>query len=142
MSAKCEPDTLLANSEVARLTSVCEVADQQLALRYTSGEFDGVLRRGNMPSGLCWSVTSTSLWIAPRPRSAEDVPQCIFAKLPTTVYTKVEVAHVSEKHGCTLTRSRLHFGTPAPDYFWKNNIRVDVNLATGRLPGTEADYWG
>lgn len=46
MSAKCELDTLLANSEVAKLTSVCEVADQQLALHYTSGKFDGVLRRG------------------------------------------------------------------------------------------------
>ena len=53
MSAKCELDTLLANSEVAKLTSVCEVADQQLALHYTSGKFDGVLRRGKYAF---WSV--------------------------------------------------------------------------------------
>ena len=94
ISAKCELDTLLANSEVAKLTSVCEVADQQLALHYTSGKFGGVLRRGKYAF---WSVLERheyQLVDISTPEVAEDVPQYIFAKLPTTVYTKVEVAAV------------------------------------------------
>lgn len=136
MSAKCELDTLLANSEVAKLTSVCEVADQQLALHYTSGKFDGVLRRGKYAF---WSVLERheyQLVDISTPEVAEDVPQYIFAKLPTTVYTKVEVAQY-QKARLYFDQKLIRILDAGTYYFWKNNIRVDVNLVDTRLTRME-----
>ena len=120
ISAKCELDTLLANSEVAKLTSVCEVADQQLALHYTSGKFDGVLRRGKYAF---WSVLERheyQLVDISTPEVAEDVPQYIFAKLPTTVYTKVEVAQY-QKARLYFDQKLIRILDAGTYYFWKNN---------------------
>ena len=136
ISAKCELDTLLANSEVAKLTSVCEVADQQLALHYTSGKFDGVLRRGKYAF---WSVLERheyQLVDISTPEVAEDVPQYIFAKLPTTVYTKVEVAQY-QKARLYFDQKLIRILDAGTYYFWKNNIRVDVNLVDTRLTRME-----
>lgn len=136
MSAKCELDTLLANSEVAKLTSVCEVADQQLALHYTSGKFDGVLRRGKYAF---WSVLERheyQLVDISTPEVAKDVPQYIFAKLPTTVYTKVEVAQY-QKARLYFDQKLIRILDAGTYYFWKNNIRVDVNLVDTRLTRME-----
>ena len=119
MSAKCELDTLLANSEVAKLTSVCEVADQQLALHYTSGKFGGVLRRGKYAF---WSVLERheyQLVDISTPEVAEDVPQYIFAKLPTTVYTKVEVAQY-QKARLYFDQKLIRILDAGTYYFWKN----------------------
>lgn len=118
ISAKCELDTLLANSEVAKLTSVCEVADQQLALHYTSGKFDGVLRRGKYAF---WSVLERheyQLVDISTPEVAEDVPQYIFAKLPTTVYTKVEVAQY-QKARLYFDQKLIRILDAGTYYFWK-----------------------
>ena len=119
MSAKCELDTLLANSEVAKLTSVCEVADQQLALHYTSGKCDGVLRRGKYAF---WSVLERheyQLVDISTPEVAEDVPQYIFAQLPTTVYTKVEVAQY-QKARLYFDQKLIRILDAGTYYFWKN----------------------
>lgn len=135
-SAKCELDILLANGEIAKQTSVIEVADQQLALHTVNGKFEGVLRRGKYAF---WSVVDRHeyrLVDISTPEVAEDVPQYIFAKLPTTVYIKVEVAQYQ--------KARLYFDQKlicildaGVYYFWKNNIRVDVGLVDTRLTQME-----
>ncbi|MFQ7004543.1 MAG: hypothetical protein ACLRRT_13300, partial [Ruthenibacterium lactatiformans] len=104
ISAKCELDTLLANSEVAKLTSVCEVADQQLALHYTSGKFDGVLRRGKYAF---WSVLERheyQLVDISTPEVAEDCRSTYSQSFPPRFIQKWRWPSI-RKHGCTLTRS-------------------------------------
>ena len=135
-SAKCELDTLLANAEIAKLTSVVEVADQQLALHTVNGKFVGALRRGKYAF---WSVTDRhayQLADISTPEVADDVPQYIFTNLPTTVYTKVEVAQYQ--------KARLYFDQKfvrildvGTYYFWKNSTRLDVGIVDTRLTQME-----
>ena len=127
VSAKCELNTLLSHNEIAKLTSVCEVADQQLAIHYINGKFDEVLRRGKYAF---WSVVDRheyQLVDISTPEVTEDVPQYIFAKLPTTVYTKVEVAQY-QKARLYFDQKLIRILDAGTYYFWKNNIRVDVGL--------------
>ena len=70
------------------------------------------------------------------PEVAEDVPQYIFAKLPTTVYTKVEVAQY-QKARLYFDQKLIRILDAGTYYFWKNNIRVDVNLVDTRLTRME-----
>ena len=70
------------------------------------------------------------------PEVAEDVPQYIFAKLPTTVYTKVEVAQY-QKARLYFNQKLIRILDAGTYYFWKNNIRVDVNLVDTRLTRME-----
>lgn len=131
-SAKCELDTLLANKEIAKLTSTVEVADQQLALHYINGKFDGALCCGKYAF---WSVVDrhdAQLVDISTPEVAGDVPRHIFAKLPATVYTKVEVAQY-QKARLYFDQKLIRILDAGTYYFWKNNIRVDVGLVDTRL---------
>ncbi|MEG2000868.1 MAG: slipin family protein [Evtepia sp.] len=131
-SAKCELDTLLAGGEIAKQTSVIEVADQQLALHTVNGKFDGVLCRGKYAF---WSVVDRhayQLVDISTPEVAEDVPRYIFAKLPATVYTKVEVAQY-QKARLYFDQKLIRILDAGTYYFWKNNIRVDAGLVDTRL---------
>lgn len=131
-SRKCELDTLLANSEIAQLTSVVEVADQQLALHYINGKFAGVLKQGKYAF---WSVVDHheyKLVDISTPDVAGDVPAYIFAKLPNTFYIKVEVAQY-QKARLYFDQKLIRILDAGTYYFWKNNIRVDVGFVDTRL---------
>ncbi|MEG1808516.1 MAG: slipin family protein, partial [Oscillospiraceae bacterium] len=117
-------------------TLVCDVEDQQLALHIVNGNFEGVLRRGKYAF---WSVTDHHEYHPvdiSTPEVAPDVPLYIFAKLPATLYTKIEVAQYQ--------KARLYFDQKlvcildaGVYYFWKNNIRIDVGLVDTRLTQME-----
>ena len=136
VSAKCELDILLTNGEIAKQTSVIEVADQQLALHTVNGKFEGVLHRGKYAF---WSVLDRHeyrLVDISTPEVAEDVPQYIFAKLPAMVYTKVEVAQY-QKARLFFDQKLVRILDAGTYYFWKNNIRVDADLVDTRLTQME-----
>ncbi len=135
-SAKCELDNLLADSEIAKQTSVIEVADQQLAIHTVNGKFDSVLRRGKYAF---WSVTDRheyKLVDISTPEVAADIPLYIFAKLPTTVYTKVEVAQY-QKARLYFDQKLIRILDAGVYYFWKTNIRVDIDFVDTRLTQME-----
>lgn len=129
---RCELDTLLANKDIAGLTSIVEVGDTELALHFVNSKFSSVLRHGKYAF---WSLSDKheyKIVDISSPEVAEDVPEYIFSKLPSSVYTKVEVAEYQ--------RARLYFNNrlvrilePGTYYFWKNNIRVDVGFVDTRL---------
>lgn len=131
-SKRCELDTLLANRAVAEQTTVVEVADQELALHFVNGKFSAVLPRGRYAF---WTVVDRhtfQLVDISTPEVGKEVPEYIFARLPQTVYTKVEVAEYQ--------RARLYFNRklvrilePGTYYFWKNDIRVEAELVDTRL---------
>lgn len=129
--ARCELDTLLANAVIAKETSVIEVADQQLPLHTVNGKFEGVLRHGKYAF---WSVLDRhayQLVDVSTPEVAADVPQYIFAKLPTTLYMKVEVAQY-QKARLYFDQKLVRILDAGTYYFWKNNIRIDVGLVDTR----------
>lgn len=131
-SKRCELDTLRANPAVAGQTAVVEVADQEFALHFVNGKFAAVLPRGKYAF---WTVVDRhefQLVDISTPEVAKEVPEYIFARLPQTVYTKVEVAEYQ--------RARLYFNRklvgilePGTYYFWKNDIRVEADLVDTRL---------
>lgn len=130
--AKCELDNLLADNEIAKQTSVIEVADQQLAIHTVNGKFDGVLRRGRYAF---WSVNDRheyKLVDISTPEVAGDVPLYIFAKLPTTVYTKVEVAQY-QKARLYFDQKLIRILDAGVYYFWKTGVQIDVGFVDTRL---------
>ena len=131
-SAKCELDTLLANKEIADETSVCEVEDQQLALHTVNGKFDGVLCRGKYAF---WSQNDSHAYKkvdVSTPEVSADVPTYIFAELPPSLYTKVEVAEY-QKARLYFDRKFVRILDAGVYYFWNNSVRVDFDIADTRL---------
>jgi hypothetical protein len=135
-SARCELDTLLADREIAKLTSVAEVSDQQLALHFVNGKFESVLHRGKYAF---WTVIDRhdfQLTDISTPEVADDVPQYIFAKLPASVYMKVEVAQY-QKARLYFDQKLVRILDAGTYYFWRNNIRVEADLVDMRLTQME-----
>ena len=131
-SEKCSLEMLCADSDIKKQISVVEIADQQLALHFVNGKFAGLLARGKYAF---WTVTERHeyrLVDISTPKVTDDVPEYIFAKLPESVYTKIEVAQYQ--------RARLYFDQrlvrilePGTYYFWKTGIRVEAGLVDTRL---------
>lgn len=136
VSERCELDTLLADREIARLTSTVEVADQQLALHSVNGKFESVLRRGKYAF---WTVTDRHdyrLVDISTPEVADDVPRYIFAGLPAAVFLKAEVAQY-QKARLYFDQKLVRILDAGTYYFWKNSVRVDVGLVDMRLTQME-----
>lgn len=136
---QCSLDTLLDDPEIAGQVCVAEVADQQLALRFTDGKFSGALGPGKYAF---WSVQrqhSFQYVDISTPEVGSDVPDYIFPLLSSVWYTKVEVAQ--------FQRARLYFNQrlerilePGTYYFWKNGVKVEVGFVDTRL--TQMDITG
>lgn len=131
-SERCGLDTLLGNSEIAKQTAVVEVADQQLALHFIDGKFEGALRKGKYAFWNIQQMHDFRLVDISDPTVGNDVPPYIFMMLPGSYYTKVEVAQYQ--------KARLYFNQkletilePGTYYFWKNDVRVDVDFVDTRL---------
>lgn len=138
-SEKCELVALLSNKEIAKQTAAIEVGDQQLALHFVNGKFDGVLRRGAYAFWSVFDRHTYQLLDIFTPEVAPDVPQYIFAKLPATFYTKVEVAQY-QKARLYFDQKLVRILDAGTYYFWKSNIRVDVEFVDTRL--TQMDLTG
>ena len=138
-SSRCELDTLLKDANVARQVSVVEVADQMLALHYVGGIFSGVLRHGKYAFFNTADKREFQLVDISTPTVDESVPQYIFSKLPTTLYTKIEVAEYQ--------KARLYFNQKLEGvldagtyYFWKTPVKIEVAYVDTRL--TQLDITG
>ncbi len=125
-SEKCALETLLSDKTVAASASVVEVADRQLALHFVNGKFSAVLSNGKYAF---WQVTDRhtyQLVDISTPEVDASVPEYIFAKIPQTFYTKVEVAEY-QKARLYFNRKLVRILDAGTYYFWKNGIRVDVD---------------
>lgn len=131
-SEKCELDTLLNNEEIAKAVSVTEVLDQQLVLHYINGNFYEVLEQGKYAF---WTVVGRHEYNVvdiSTPDVSSDIPTFIFAKIPPTLYTMIEVTQY-QKARLYFNQNLIRVLDPGTYYFWKTNIRVDVELVDTRL---------
>jgi len=131
-SARCALDTLLGDSAVAKVTSVIEVGDEQLALHYVNGKFASVLRSGKYAF---WAVTDKhdyTLVDITTPEVSEEVPEYIFSKIPAIYYTKIEVAEY-QKARLYFNQKFVRILDAGTCYFWKNAVKVDVGFVDTRL---------
>lgn len=138
-SGKCALDTLLADQEIAALVSVVEVGDQELAFHFVNEKCVGALRHGKYAFWTQIDRHEYKIVDISTPEVPKDLPVYLFAKLPSSMYLKVEVAEYQ--------RARLYFDQrlvrilePGTYYFWKNNIRVEAGFVDTRL--TRMDITG
>lgn len=138
-SGKCALDTLLADQEIAALVSVVEVGDQELAFHFVNEKCVGALRHGKYAFWTQIDRHEYKIVDISTPEVPKDLPVYLFAKLPPSMYLKVEVAEYQ--------RARLYFDQrfvrilePGTYYFWKNNIRVEAGVVDTRL--TRMDITG
>lgn len=131
-SAKCTQEVLLNNDKIASQTTVIEVGDEELAIHYINGKFTECLRRGKY---IFWNIYDKHEFkrvSIKSPEVADDVPRYIFGKIPSYLYTKIEVAEYQ--------KARLYYDNKFVEileagtyYYWKCNIKVDFNLVDTRL---------
>ncbi len=125
-------DVLLKNSAVAADTTVIDVPDEELALHFINGRFTEALTAGTYAF---WSVhdkhTFTRINMT-EPESAAEIPQFMFTRIPTHLYTKVEVAEYMKarlyynKHLVRLLDSGIY-------YFWQYKTKVNADYVDTRL---------
>lgn len=131
-SEKCTLETILADEKAAKLLSIVEVADEEIALHYVNGNFDSVLSCGRHAFWAVNDIHEFKKINISHPDVSESVPKYIFSKIPVIYYTKVEVAEYQKARlyfNCKLERI-LDAGTY---YFWKNGTKVDVGFVDTRL---------
>lgn len=138
-SFHCALDTLLANAEIAKNTSVVEVEDTQLALHFVNGNFQSVLKCGKHAFWNTVDRHEFRLVDISTPDVDASVPAYLFALIPSAYYTKIEVAEYQ--------KARLYFDQKPQRildagtyYFWKNGTKLDVRFVDIRL--TQMDITG
>ena len=128
----CTLDVLLRDKAVAEQTTTLDVPDQTLALHFVNGQFTDVLRPGTYAF---WTVfdrhTFTMVDIAD-PAVSPDIPAYIFAKIPSYLYHKLEVAEYQKARLYYDNRlvKLLDAGTY---YFWKGAVDVKAEWVDTRL---------
>lgn len=130
--AFCPLDILLRDERIARQTDVIEVADEQFALHFINGKFSEALRPGkyafwNIADRHTFTIVNTTA-----PETANEIPHYIFGKLPSTFYTKIEVAE-HQKGRLYFDQKLIKLLDAGTYYFWKGKTKVDYSLADTRL---------
>ena len=128
----CSLDTVLSDCEVANAVSTVEVEDCEIALHFKNGKFNSVLPCGKYAF---WSLTDKheyKIVDISTPDVADDIPEYIFAKIPSKYYTKVAVP---EYHKAVVyLNQKLHRILDAGTYyFWENGTKIDTRYVDTRL---------
>lgn len=139
VSDKCALDIIIKDKAVSACVSVIEVPDETLALHFINGKFDSVLCRGKYAF---WSLIDShefKLVDISSPEVPDEVPEYIFSKIPSTYYTKIEVAEY-EKARLYFNQKFIRILDAGAYYFWKNGVKIDVGFVDTRL--TQMDING
>lgn len=132
-SSGCPIDTLLADVNIAKEVSVVDIGDEQYALHYINGKFDGIFTvQGRLAFWNGSYKHEFKMIDASSPCVDGSVPEYVFSKIHSSHYIKVEVAeyqkarvYFNRKPECILDAGTY--------YFWNNGIKVDVDYIDTRL---------
>ncbi|MGN1048330.1 MAG: slipin family protein [Eubacteriales bacterium] len=139
VSDKCALDIILNDDKVSEITSVVEVADEQLALHFVNGKFASVLSHGKYAFWSQIDKHEYKIVDISTPEVGADVPEYIFSKIPTAYYTKVEVSEY-QKARLYFNKKLVKILDAGTYYFWKNGVKIDVDFVDTRL--TQMDITG
>lgn len=128
----CSLDTLLQDKKFSEQTVSVDVSDEELALHFVNGKFNECLKSGKYAY---WSVSDKhefKIINISSPEVSDDVPIHIFKKIPSSLFTKIEV--------CEYEKARLYFDhkfikllEPGIYYFWKSKTEVYTEIVDTRL---------
>ena len=102
-----------------------EVADQELALHFVNGKFDSVLHHGKYAFWTQFDKHEYKRVAISTPEVSADVPQYIFAKIPTVYYIKIDADEAGNKYLIIHSGSR-NLGTQVATFY--QGISIDLNL--------------
>ncbi|MBQ7364329.1 MAG: slipin family protein [Clostridia bacterium] len=131
VSQKCPLEKLLTYEEILKNTVTLEVSDEELALHYVNGGFVDALPSGRYaffrsPFTHTFTKVNTT-----DPTVDGSVPTHIFKKLPTSFYTKVEVAEY-EKALIYFDKKLVKVLDAGTFYFWKGAVKVESDFVDMR----------
>ena len=132
LPTSCSLDVLLNDKEIADSVSVVDVGDTELALHFRNEKFSSVYRQGRRAF---WSVFDKHEFIKAdisSPEVSADIPEYIFSRIPSTYYTKVEVAEY-QKARIYFNQKFIKILDAGTYYFWKNGTKIDVGYVDTRL---------
>ncbi|MHB1153799.1 MAG: slipin family protein [Eubacteriales bacterium] len=138
-SGTCSLEVLIGDEKIAKQTSVIEVADEELALHFVNGKFTEALKPGKYAFWSIYDKHDFTVVSTAAPEIPAGIPQYIFAKIPSCLYTKVEVAEY-QKARLYYDQKLVKLLDAGTYYFWRGNIKVDVSFADTRL--TKMDITG
>ena len=131
-SENCALETLLADPEIAGAVAVVEVSDTNMALHFVNGLFSEILRPGKYAFWSCIDQHEFRQVDVTNPVIPSDIPSEVIARLPLSVYHRVEVA--------PYQKARLYFNQkltallePGVYYYWRNHIQIETELVDTRL---------
>lgn len=131
VSAFSTLEKLLKNETFEKKTVMVEVADSELALHFVDGKFSNVLTRGKHAF---WNGGGEHSFkrIDISETEATGVPGYIFAEIPGTLFTKIEVAEY-QKARLFFDNKLVRLLDAGTYYFWKNGVKVSVSYVDTRL---------
>ncbi len=134
---RCSLETLLADKVIAEKTTVCEVADNEIALHFVNDVFREALTESGKHA--FWSITDRHEFVnvdVSEPVVDESIPKYIFSKLPMTLYRKVDVPQYMK--AIVMLDGKLHELLDAGTYYyWTYCTNVDVKLVDTRMTKLE-----
>jgi regulator of protease activity HflC (stomatin/prohibitin superfamily) len=138
-SDRCDLEILLKDKNISDSTVTVEVKDEQIALHYVNGKFAHVLLTGKHTFWKASDEHEFQLIDVSTPEVDESVPKYVFSKIPTSVYTKVEVS--DHEKAIVYFDKKLHRVLDSGTYyFWKTPIKVETFFVDMRL--TQMDITG
>jgi regulator of protease activity HflC (stomatin/prohibitin superfamily) len=133
---KCPLDTLLADENVAKQTTVIEIGDEEFGLHFVNGKLNSTLRAGKYAFWNDFGEHTFKIADISTPYVSADIPEYVFGKLSTACYKKIEVAEYQKARLFIDNRFEkiLDAGTY---YFWVTNTKVHADFIDTRLTKME-----
>lgn len=129
---------LLDNAEFRDATVTFEVPDGHMALHFRNGHFVESLPPHSLPY-VFWKASGDNtfqLVDTTDPEVGDAVPARLFAYIPSTLYTKVEVP--PHHRGCLMIDHRpTRLLDPGVYYFWRGSKPVACDMVDTRLVALE-----
>ena len=124
-------EVFLKNAELTRDVEVVDVADETLALHYVNGKYRETLGSGKYAFFKIHDKHEFKVVSTNTPEVGEEMPKYLFAYIPKTLFTKVEVADFQKARLC-YDGKFIRLLEPGTYYFWNNGTKVTAGLVDTR----------
>jgi regulator of protease activity HflC (stomatin/prohibitin superfamily) len=124
-------EIFLKNAELASEVEVVDVADETIALHFANGKYRETLVSGKYAFFKIHDKHEFRIVSIKTPEVGADVPKYLFAHIPKTLFTKVEVADFQKARLC-YDGKFIRLLEPGIYYFWNNGTKVTAGLVDTR----------
>ncbi|MCL2164644.1 MAG: slipin family protein [Oscillospiraceae bacterium] len=124
-------EVFLRNEDLAKEVEAVDVADETLVLHFVNGKYTGTLASGKYAFFKIHDKHEFMIIDIKTPEVIDEVPRYLFAYIPKTMYTKVEVSDF-QKARLNYDGKFIRLLEPGTYYFWNNGVKVTFGLVDTR----------